>query len=270
MPLRIMSFNVRFSGANDGINNWVNRRQSVVDLVRKYHPDIVGFQEPQQDQVQELKSLLNEYRVLEDGENYLPKQKERLPIFYRPQNVKLDSEKQGVFWMSHDPDRPTYRFWGKHPRICVWGHFTDLRENKTYAVYQTHYDHIWEYNRKRMAKLTLTRMNLNSKDVPQILFGDFNASPFSPSYRIINTQLHDLFVDGIGARDPKHASYHGYKGRIFQDGQRGINEWVDYIWGSSEIKKIDAQILRDRPVPGTTCAEYITDHWILQVDVDLV
>ena len=43
--LRIMSFNVRYPAKSDGANIWENRRDLLVDTIRKHAPDIMGTQE---------------------------------------------------------------------------------------------------------------------------------------------------------------------------------------------------------------------------------
>ena len=48
-----MTFNVRYATAKDGINQWENRKKDVLNLLKNYSPDIVGFQE-----MLKLKSLV--------------------------------------------------------------------------------------------------------------------------------------------------------------------------------------------------------------------
>ena len=43
--LKIMSFNMRMSHTNDGINNFENRKTKILDMLAAENPDIIGFQE---------------------------------------------------------------------------------------------------------------------------------------------------------------------------------------------------------------------------------
>lgn len=43
--LRVMTFNVRYGEADDGINAWPKRRDLMVEVIRREHPDILGTQE---------------------------------------------------------------------------------------------------------------------------------------------------------------------------------------------------------------------------------
>ena len=46
MKLRIMSMNIRYSRGKDGKNIWANRKGLVREVLQRYNPDIIGFQEP--------------------------------------------------------------------------------------------------------------------------------------------------------------------------------------------------------------------------------
>lgn len=45
LEVSVMSFNIRYGSARDGANRWMNRRETVFDVVRKHKPDVVGLQE---------------------------------------------------------------------------------------------------------------------------------------------------------------------------------------------------------------------------------
>ena len=41
----VMSFNSRYGSAKDGRNSWKYRRESVVECIEKFSPDVLGVQE---------------------------------------------------------------------------------------------------------------------------------------------------------------------------------------------------------------------------------
>ena len=45
VKLKVCTFNLRVEAASDGINTFSNRRGRVLDTIREYSPDIIGFQE---------------------------------------------------------------------------------------------------------------------------------------------------------------------------------------------------------------------------------
>ena len=54
LELQVMSFNIRYGTADDGENNWKNRREMVFDLLRKNKSDVVGLQEALKFQIGEI------------------------------------------------------------------------------------------------------------------------------------------------------------------------------------------------------------------------
>ena len=96
MTLRIMSFNLRYSRGKDGRNIWANRKGLVKEVLQKYNPDIIGFQEPLLDQMHDLREMLPEYRYIGVGREDGHEDGEFNPIFYK--NLKI--ERSGTFWLS--------------------------------------------------------------------------------------------------------------------------------------------------------------------------
>ena len=60
MKLRVMSMNLRNSGAKDGKNVWNNRKGLVREILESYQPDIIGFQEALSDQMRDLTNQQHE------------------------------------------------------------------------------------------------------------------------------------------------------------------------------------------------------------------
>lgn len=49
-PLRVMSFNVRNSNAQDGDNSWPHRIDLLFETIGRFGPDLIGFQEVRENQ----------------------------------------------------------------------------------------------------------------------------------------------------------------------------------------------------------------------------
>src|SRR4051794_9516811 len=60
-PLRVMSYNVRTSGAKDGENAWPNRMEFFFETIRRFEPTLIGFQEVRENQHDEITARLKEY-----------------------------------------------------------------------------------------------------------------------------------------------------------------------------------------------------------------
>ncbi|MDQ4106965.1 MAG: hypothetical protein M3157_07325 [Actinomycetota bacterium] len=62
--IRVMSFNVRGASHEDGINVWGERAAMNVETIRRYGPDIIGFQEVQSENLEVYERELPGYARL--------------------------------------------------------------------------------------------------------------------------------------------------------------------------------------------------------------
>lgn len=60
-PFKIMTFNLKGSYYEDGANNWPLRAQLNSDTINKFTPDLIGFQEVQQGNIDHYARTLNGY-----------------------------------------------------------------------------------------------------------------------------------------------------------------------------------------------------------------
>src|ERR1043165_9717496 len=87
-PVRVMTFNIRYNEPKDGVNAWPNRKTKVADVIRFQKADLVGVQEAQYNQLQDLEKLLPDFArcgVGREGEN----KGEFSAILYRKARFKL-------------------------------------------------------------------------------------------------------------------------------------------------------------------------------------
>ena len=103
-PLNVMSYNIRYNTANDGVNAWSNRKDWVKDLVEYYGTDILCVQEALQDQVGDL--LKNSRFELEGvGRDDGKTKGEYTAVFYNKNRFK--KQQSGTFWLSDTPGNPS-------------------------------------------------------------------------------------------------------------------------------------------------------------------
>ena len=65
--LRVMSFNIRNSYARDGENHWESRKDLVYSVIRDYAPDVLGLQEANSFQLEELSNAFPQYGKVGEG-----------------------------------------------------------------------------------------------------------------------------------------------------------------------------------------------------------
>src|ERR1041385_6245842 len=102
--LRVMTFNIRNSRANDGENRWANRRGLVANLIHAQKIDLLGVQEAYQEQVQDLREALPEYGEIGVGRDDGRSRGEHSQLFYRRE--RFLEQDWGTFWFSDAPELP--------------------------------------------------------------------------------------------------------------------------------------------------------------------
>lgn len=187
--LKVMTFNIRLDVASDGENSWPNRKEKVSDLIKFYEPDIFGIQEGLPHQVQFLDSVLVDYKVFGEGRDG-GKRGEHSSIFYKSSTFELIE--YDTFWLSETPDEVSKGWDAALNRICTYGIFKEKKSKQLFYVFNTHFDHVGEEARKKSAQLIHLKVSqLNIKNYPVIIMGDFNLEPNSePILYLSNQYIH--------------------------------------------------------------------------------
>lgn len=185
--IRVMSFNIRtIAVENDPLNRWINRKEFVIDVIKHYDADLIGFQEVKPSQYTYLQEQLTEYNyygVERSGLGY----DEYAAVFYKKARFELLEE--GTFWLSETPDVVSKGWDANIHRVCSWVKLKDLNADKEIYLYNTHFDHQGELARANSVTLLLERIG-DKKNV--IVTGDFNLSENSDLYNnLVATVLND-------------------------------------------------------------------------------
>ncbi|HMO36883.1 MAG TPA: hypothetical protein PKA06_12655, partial [Gemmatales bacterium] len=117
--IRVMSYNIRYATAPDGINAWSNRKEFLLSTIEKFRPDLLGTQETLLVQKQFLEEKLSGYSSFgagrEDGKN----RGEMAALFYR--DDRFEKLEGGHFWLSEKPETVASKGWDAAlPRIATW------------------------------------------------------------------------------------------------------------------------------------------------------
>jgi len=248
-----MSFNILYStGQADKSpphNNWNDatdpRRERAIRIVRENMPDILGLQEPRQQQIDDLRAALPEMEFYGAGRDDGQSAGEYAGIFYRKD--RFERVDQGSFWLSNTPEVPGTSFYkGEHnyPRIASWVKLQDKRSGRQIFVLNTH----WEWQdaaaRRQSAQLIRERLATLAKGLPVILLGDFNSPEDSPELLTVRgieppdlPRLADSYRDVHPERKDDERTIHDLRGKTA--GSR-----IDFILPSTEFEATEATILR--------------------------
>jgi endonuclease/exonuclease/phosphatase family metal-dependent hydrolase len=236
--LRVMSFNLRCSTADDGPDNWANRRDILVQAIRRENPDLLGTQECVADQGAYLQQHLPEMTFVGVGRNDGKRAGEFAAIFFRTARFELMNS--GTFWLSPTPDQVGSKGWDANSiRIVTYARLRDRSNGRVFAWLNTHWDHIGKQARLESAGMMRRWIDANAPDVAVLITGDFNTHLDAPPYaRMFDpqewkrhlTDTYALLHGGNGG-----GTYHGFKGK-------GTGVRIDWIICSDEFQPQAAQI----------------------------
>jgi endonuclease/exonuclease/phosphatase family metal-dependent hydrolase len=173
-PLNVMTFNIRYGTANDGPNHWTNRREFLMDVIRKEDADVIGLQEALDAQIREIVTAMPAYAVVGVGRDDGRTRGEYAAILFRRDRLHVSDS--GTFWFSDTPSVVASRSWGNTiTRICTWARFVD-RDGRAFWHFNVHLDHISQPSRERSTVLLAQRIaERRTPDEPVIVTGDFNV-----------------------------------------------------------------------------------------------
>lgn len=233
--LRVMSFNIRNSAAQDGANGWTRRREMVVDRIRAFSPDVVGLQEVLVDQAAYLDGALTEYTRFGRGRERDPMIGEQAAVLFLTERFEqLDA---GHFWLSETPTVAGSKSWDASlPRIVTWVRLRDRQDRfAPFHFHSTHFDHRGDIARARSAALILERVPRTRA----IIAGDFNTIPdHQPHPLLIATFVDTYRAVHPGPEDNRSANGFG----MWSGGAR-----IDWVLASPDLAVLDADIDHTRP-----------------------
>lgn len=192
--LKVMSFNIRLNVESDKENSWTNRKEDAIDLLAYYHPDYFGVQEALPEQMKDIKTGLKNYDYVGVGRDDGKEKGEFSAIFYDTE--KLQVVKSGTFWLSETPEKPSKGWDAAYNRVCTYAVFRDKKSKKEFLAMNLHFDHVGNVARVKSADLILKKIKeINPKNLPLTLSGDFNLTDDTEPIKIISQNLKDSFYN---------------------------------------------------------------------------
>jgi endonuclease/exonuclease/phosphatase family metal-dependent hydrolase len=242
----VMTFNIRYAHTQPP-DLWPDRLPVMLDVIRRWRPDILGTQEGLYPQLRDLERGLPEYGWIGLGRDG-GSRGEFMAVFYR--RDRLEPVEFDHYWLSDTPALPGSHTWGNSlPRMVTWVRFRDRTGGRELLYVNTHFDHESQPSRERAAALIVERLATSRSDLAVILAGDFNvaaggnpvystltgAGGFSDSWRAVGG------ADSLG-------TFHGFKGVAAARGAPRI----DWILTRGPVAAVSSEIItesRDGQLP---------------------
>ena len=239
LDVRVMSFNIRNSHAND----WEARKGLVYEVIGDYAPDVLGLQEANSFQLEDLSNEFPQYGKVGEGSMGGSKGQHSAILFLEERFKLTDS---GSFWLSENPTQPSKSWRSAHHRICTWVELLGRKTDRTLYIYNTHMDDGSREARENGSRMIVKHIQGKVQAAPFVFMGDFNAREDSEALKIIkgNSEARQnpgiQMVDSFRVLYPDRenvGTYNGFTGQ--SDGPK-----IDYIMIKPNMKVREASILQ--------------------------
>ena len=198
--IKVVSFNVLCGGTEE--NAISERAPRLKEVLAKYDPDLVGFQEATEKWLPYFEEYYGaDYEIF----NYWRKESnhESTPMMWRKD--RFECLEKGYFWFSDIPDvefGKTWDTWNCN-RICMWAKLRDKQSGEVIHFFNTHYG-FGDENQVKSGELLLKHIEA-FKAERVVLTADFNMDPGSVGYKKLTTRLIDVNTEN----NPRN-TFHGF------------------------------------------------------------
>lgn len=249
LQLRVATFNIRNSSADDGDDSWVLRREATAHAIEALAADVIGLQEVLPDQLEYLRERFPQYEIVGAGRDDGVHAGEHSVVMVRPGDWRLESEE--TRWLSGEPTTPGSVGWDADlTRIATLARLAHT-DGTLVGIANTHYDHMGAIARVESSKLLDEWMSAEP-DRHWVLLGDLNAEPGSPPLKALTGAG---WLDAVPAEAA--GSWHDF-------GEATGQERIDHILISKSWQVTDADVSHYRPG-----GRYPSDHWPVAATLQL-
>ncbi|MTI41444.1 endonuclease/exonuclease/phosphatase family protein [Fulvivirga lutimaris] len=255
ISMKVMSYNLKFDDKNDPVNNWDNRKDQVIGLLKYHEPMIFGTQEGLHHQLEDIKAGLSSFEYIGVARDDGKQKGEYSAFFYNTKYFK--SIKSGTFWLSETPASPSKSWDAALPRVCSWAEMEDMNTKKHFFIFNTHFDHIGVVAREKSIGVIINKIKELANDLPVVVMGDFNFEDDTAPYKRMTEFMSDTrLVNGVEPYGPE-ATFNGFH----FDKQPEVR--IDYIFVNDQIKVKSYATLSD-----SQDMAYPSDHFPVVAEVE--
>lgn len=248
--IKIMTFNLRVVAKCDEINIFYNRKGRIREVINNEDPDLIGFQEANNDMRDWLvEELTPKYLVIGCGRDAKYKG-ESTVIAYKVSKFMMISAQ--TFWLSATPSVPGTRYPGDQstcPRICTAVCLKYSDADTLLWFYNTHTDHKGATARLLAAEQIMAHISEHIGNGKFVLTGDMNACPDDPEILAFTTSLSNRNV--VDATSGLGGTFHAFGKYSSAEAKK-----IDYIFTDARTTPEESYKIEDEPIDGI----YMSDH----------
>ena len=236
--IKVASYNIRYESKVDDEagNGWNKRKEPLAKLILDHNIEIVGTQEGNTKQLNELSELMNNYHYIAYPYGGVDGKLHNCATYYRKDLFEvIDS---GMFWLSETPEIESIGWDATDTRICQWLKFREFKSGEIFYLFNAHFYYRYEEARKKSADLIISMINKIATDNPVIFMGDLNSTP--EMTQILN--LRNILSDGSVASSDITGPQETYMGGRFY-GKAEMQ--LDYIYVNDFFLFLSFQTLTD-------------------------
>lgn len=253
----VMSFNIRCGLCEPPENphNWKKRKYFVAHLIKTHNPDVIGLQEAELFQVEDLVEMLDDYSWMGVGRDDGRDKGETTAILFRTSRLSLQG--QQTLWLSQTPQKPSLGWDATYRRTLSIAKLLDAHSKQFLYVFNTHLDNEGENARQEGAKLLLGEIAKIDAASPLVVTGDFNFTATAKGYEIITQTLAD--AEKISAT-PAVGGGKTFNG--FGESKEPDNK-IDFVFVKKSMKVLSHQV--DTTIYNNV---YPSDHYPVVMTID--
>ena len=232
----VISSNIRFDNPADGAHSWKARREILASTLNNFLPDVVGTQEGWEPQLRDLESRLKGLAIIDENREWID---DRMypTLYFNP--LKFQLINSGDIWLSETPYiAATKSFGSAFPRLCTWAVLKENTGGREFFFVNAHLDHLESSTRKEQIKVLINEVSKVRGNLPIVMTGDFNESPFESVRKEIEESDLNLVDPWITLAREEVESHHSFKGQD-KNGSR-----IDWILISDDLNCSDIQLFQ--------------------------
>ena len=212
--------------------------------------DIVGTQEGNKRQIEDLKALMPDYDCIGHPYGGAKGNAHTVTIFYK--RDKFELLEQGTFWYSPTPDIESKGWDATDLRLCHWGKFRDKPSGRVFYFFDSHLYWRLEEARANSGKVHIAKVKEIAGKKAVISVGDFNSLESSPQVQDILSLLNDSY--SVTATPPQGCTNTNLGGGNFVG--PAVNR-IDFIFVSPSVKVQEYVVLEDKRPSGHSPSDHL-------------